>query len=115
MHARVIYYYVISPPPLSLYILYLSSFSFLLSRGPQGRGECSLPHRGSGVHAPTLSSGSIKMGLNGDKHTRLASEINRDEYKREREREVLVLEYNQVTVFMEKEKLDAIRRSLHGS
>lgn len=55
------------------------------------------------------------MGLNGDKHTRLASEINRDEYKREREREVLVLEYNQVTVFMEKEKLDAIRRSLHGS
>lgn len=53
------------------------------------------------------------MGLNGDKHTRLASEINRDEYKRERE--VLVLEYNRVTVFMEKEKLDAIRRSLHGS
>lgn len=34
--------------------------------------------------------------------------------KREREKEVLVLEYNQVTVFMEKEKLDAIRRSLRG-
>lgn len=32
-----------------------------------------------------------------------------------KEREVLVLEYNRVTVFMEKEKLDAIRRSLHGS